>query len=126
MKATDNKKKAKGQKGKNKQSRQPEPWKKEPPKEGEPLTKTVNNKTYNWCPHHLAWTFHSEADCRLCLQQADGKSQSKNKNRRDGKKSKWLKTLAAICDDFSDDEEDEEDDDEQEEAEASSINSNQK
>jgi hypothetical protein len=60
------KKKAKGQKGKNQQStKQPEPWKKEPPKEGEPLMKAVNNKTYNWCPHYLAWTFHSENDCQL-------------------------------------------------------------
>jgi hypothetical protein len=34
------------------------------------------------------------------LQQADGKSQSKNKIKKGGKKSKWLKTLAAIGDDF--------------------------
>jgi hypothetical protein len=59
------KKKAKGQKGKNQLSKQSESWKKEPPKEDDPLTKTVNNKTYNWCPHHLAWTFHSEDDCQL-------------------------------------------------------------
>jgi hypothetical protein len=107
-------KKGKDKKGKNKQSRQQEQWKKEPPKEGDPLTKIVNNKTYNWCSHHLAWTFHTDADCRLRLQ-AEGKAdnvKSKGKGGKKGNKAKWIKTLAAICDDFSDDEEEEDDDQE--------------
>jgi hypothetical protein len=58
----------KAKKGRKQQQKQQEPWKKEPPKEGEPLTKIVNNKTYNWCSHHQAWTFHTEADCRLKMQ----------------------------------------------------------
>jgi hypothetical protein len=55
------------------------------------------------------------------LQQVDGKAQSKNKNIKVGKKPKWLKTLAAICDDFSEDDEDEDDD--EQEAETASVNS---
>jgi hypothetical protein len=109
-------KKAKDKKGKNTQARKQEPWKKEPPKEGDPLTKVVNNKTYNWCPHHLAWTFHTDADCRLRLQ-AEGKTDNvklKGKGSQKGKKAKWMKTLAAICDDFSDDEEEEEEESDQE------------
>jgi hypothetical protein len=46
-------------KGRKQQQKQQEPWKKEPPKDDEPLTKIVNNKTYNWCSKHLGWTFHS-------------------------------------------------------------------
>jgi hypothetical protein len=59
--------------------------------------------------HHLAWTFHTNAECRLQLQ-AEGKTNNvklKGKGGQKGKKARWMKTLAAICDDFSDDEEDE-------------------
>jgi hypothetical protein len=73
-----------------KQQKQQKPWKKEPPKEGEPRTKIVNNKTYNSCPKHSAWTFHTEADCRLKIQ-ADNAEDSKFKNKggkKVGKKQK--------------------------------------
>jgi hypothetical protein len=109
-KSTDDGQKSK-KKGRKQPQKQQEPWKKEPPKDGEPLTKIVNNKTYNWCSYHLAWTFHAEKDCRLRLQ-ADNKSKedkTKAKGKKVGKKIKWMKILAAICDDFSDEEEDEED-----------------
>jgi hypothetical protein len=107
-------------KGRKQQQKQPEPWKKEPPKEDEPRTKIVNNKTYNWCAKHLAWTFHTEADCRLKIQ-ADNEEASKVKNKigkKGGKKQKWMKTLAAICDDFSD-----EDDEQESDQEESSVSS---
>jgi hypothetical protein len=102
-------------KGQKQQQKQPEPWKKEPPKEGEPHTKIVNNKTYNWCPKHLAWTFHTEADCRLKIQADNAQSlKAKNKTGKKGsKKQKWMKTLAAICDNFSEEEDDEEGSDEE-------------
>jgi hypothetical protein len=59
-------------KGRKQQQKQSEPWKKEPPKEGEPRTKIVNNKTYNWCSKHLAWTFHTEADYFfMCLRSTN-------------------------------------------------------
>jgi hypothetical protein len=66
--------------------------------------------------HHLAWTFHTDADCRLQLQ-AEGKTdnvKSKGKGGQKRKKAKWMKTLAAICDNFSDDEEDEDEESNQE------------
>jgi hypothetical protein len=111
-------------KGRKQQQKQIEPWKREPPKEGEPRTKVVNNKTYNWCPKHLAWTFHTEDECRLKLQaenpSKDDKSNAKG-GKKGGKKQKWLKTLAAICDDFSDNEDDDEEDSSEEEE--NSVNS---
>jgi hypothetical protein len=51
--------------------------------------KVINNKTYNWCTHHLAWTFHTDADCRLCLQaeaKSDNNLKSKNKGGQKAKK----------------------------------------
>jgi hypothetical protein len=111
-------------KGRKQQQKQIKPWKKEPPKEGEPRTKVVNNKTYNWCPKHLAWTFHTKDECRLKLQaenaSKDDKSNAKG-GKKGGKKQKWLKTLAAICDDFSDNEDDDEEDSSEEEE--NSVNS---
>jgi hypothetical protein len=44
-KTTRDSKKGKDKKGKNTQARQQKPWKKEPPKEGDPLTKVIDNKT---------------------------------------------------------------------------------
>ncbi len=35
------------------------------PKDGEPTTKDVGGKTYQWCVHHMAWGIHSAQDCRL-------------------------------------------------------------
>eukprot|EP01082_Thalassiosira_pseudonana_P000354 g78.t1 g78 contig1:191241-192442(+) len=47
--------KAKGDKQRQKQE---ESWKKTPPKDGEPTTKTVGDHTFNWCVHHMAWVWH--------------------------------------------------------------------
>ena len=44
-------------------------WKKVPPGEGEPETKRVNGKVFNWCIHHMCWTVHRPSDCRLGHQQ---------------------------------------------------------
>ena len=40
-------------------------WKKIPPGDGEPEKKTVNGKTYHWCPYHEAWTVHKPSECTL-------------------------------------------------------------
>jgi len=117
-------KKQKGKKGKQQQKQQ-EPWKKEPPKDGDPQTKIVNNKTYNWCSQHEAWTFHTDADCRLRLQSDGTQKNSKDKgtkgNKKIDKKARMIKALATICDDFSDGECDDDDQDQ----DASSDNSDQ-
>ena len=34
--------------------KQDEAWKKTPPKDGEPKTKTVDGKLFHWCIHHMA------------------------------------------------------------------------
>jgi hypothetical protein len=36
-----------------------EAWRKLPPKNGEPTTKEVAGKKYQWCIHHMAWGVHS-------------------------------------------------------------------
>jgi hypothetical protein len=39
--------------------------KKVPPKSNEPTTKKIGTKDFHWCKHHMAWTVHLPADCRL-------------------------------------------------------------
>ena len=29
-----------------------------------------NNKTYHWCPYHMAYTIHKPDDCRLATMKA--------------------------------------------------------
>jgi hypothetical protein len=99
----------KGKQNKKKGQRQVEKWKKEPPKDGETHTKTVNKKVYHWCKAHKAWTMHSNNEC--CLQQQVDKSGEYAKkeganNKKFNKKYKWAKTLAAICEELSDSEDD--------------------
>ena len=74
----DKKKKDKEKKGKNKKGKSDkkdqkadEAWKKVPPKDGEPKQKTVSERTYHWCVHHMAWTMHAPADCRLGKERKD-------------------------------------------------------
>jgi hypothetical protein len=40
-------------------------WKKIPPKSGDSKEKKQGDYTYHWCKHHMAWTIHKPADCRL-------------------------------------------------------------
>jgi hypothetical protein len=56
-------KKDKGKGGKKKDNDKNYAWKKVPPKEGEPHTKKMRQKTYHWCPNHKAWTVHSPSEC---------------------------------------------------------------
>ena len=43
--------------------RQKPPWMTVPPKSGEPDTKLVNGKTFNWCTNHKAWGAHTTSSC---------------------------------------------------------------
>ena len=57
-----------------------EAWKKQPPKDGEPTTKEVAGKKFQWCEHHMAWGVHSAAECRLgASRKAEGKENKENK-----------------------------------------------
>jgi hypothetical protein len=99
----------KGKQNKKKGQTQVEKWKKEPPKDGESHTKTVNKKVYHWCKAHKAWTMHSNNEC--CLQQQVDKpgKYAKKEGANDkmfNKRYKWAKTLAAICEELSDSEDD--------------------
>lgn len=47
-----------------------ESWKKVPPKDGEPHSKTVNGWKAHWCVHHMAWCGHSSKDCELGKRRA--------------------------------------------------------
>ncbi len=46
-------------------------WKKVPPKDDEPKQKKHGDYTFHWREHHMAWTVHMPADCRLGKQQKD-------------------------------------------------------
>ena len=48
-----------------KKQKQDEAWKKVPPKDGKPTTKTVGGKVYKWCIHHMAWANHTSEECRV-------------------------------------------------------------
>ena len=42
-----------------------EAWKKLPPKDGEPTSKTVDGWNCHWCIHHMSWCGHKSEDCKL-------------------------------------------------------------
>lgn len=85
-----------------------EHWKKRAPKDGEASTKVVNNKTYHWCKAHKAWTMHKEDECRLKLrdQSPTSDNEKKGKDKKSDRQAKWMRTLAAICEDLSDSDDD--------------------
>lgn len=62
---SEKKKKTKNKKNNSnkRQQNEDEAWKKVPPKAGESKQMKKNNKTWNWCVHHMAWCIHKEEDC---------------------------------------------------------------
>ncbi len=60
-----------------------EAWQKLPPKDGEPTTKEVAGKTYQWCIHHMAWGVHSSKECRLGASQKDAPKDGPKDNAKD-------------------------------------------
>ena len=65
--------------------------KRTPPQDGEPHERTfgpkdhrlfTTNKTYHWCPHHLMWCLHTEAQCKKGKDMERVRSQSKGKPSR--------------------------------------------
>jgi hypothetical protein len=73
------KKKEGGKKKKNKKNtanrvgqKKDEAWKKVPSKDIEKHSKEVGKYTYHWCVHHMLWTVHPPAECRLGKQHKGG------------------------------------------------------
>ena len=60
-----------------------EAWKKQPPKDGEPNTKEVAGKKFQWCIHHMAWGVHSAAECRLGASRKEEGKGKENKPKQD-------------------------------------------
>jgi hypothetical protein len=52
-------------------------WKKVPPKDGKKMSMEVGKYMYHWCVHHMAWTVHLPAECRLGKQHKDGQKGTK-------------------------------------------------
>ena len=57
-------------------------WKKKPPKDGEPTTKQVQNKTWYWCLDHLAWVMHTPSECRLAQERTRNNKSPDSQQRR--------------------------------------------
>ena len=62
--------------GDRKRQKADEKWKKTPPKDGEPHTKTVNGWECHWCEHHMAWCGHKSRDCELGKRRAREQQQA--------------------------------------------------
>lgn len=101
------KKSKKGNKNKQRQNADME-WKKKPPRDGESHTKTVSNKTYYWCPAHMAWTIHKPAECRL-NQERDSNQSNNNGNSHEGnpRRNALNQAMTAIMNNLDSDEEEE-------------------
>ena len=59
------KKKNKKDTSNKKKQKKDEEWKKVPPKAGEAMVKTYNDKKWNWCEHHQAWCIHTPDECEV-------------------------------------------------------------
>jgi hypothetical protein len=78
------KKKEGGGKKKNKKNtsnkvnqKKDEAWKKVPPKDSKKKTKNVGKYTHHWCKHHMSWTVHLPAECRLGKQHKEEQNKPK-------------------------------------------------
>lgn len=85
-------------------------WMFEPPKQGEPSTKTANEKQYHWCPKHEAWGIHKPSECEgkgfNRVKKTQFNNNKKPGNKPDYKALKLSKALASVI--KQDDEEDDE------------------
>ena len=75
-----------------------EAWKKIPPKPNEPKTTQKNKKTWYWCPHHLAWCIHKEAECKLGLKLKEEKTKLANQATVESQQTPYEAMLAHLAD----------------------------
>ena len=83
--------------------KQDEAWKKMAPKPGEQKTIKRENKTWDWCIHHLAWCLHSSEECRKGKSQGNpsvtrqsSSNENKQVDRRTGLNRQLLAHLAEL------------------------------
>ena len=76
-------------------------WKKKPPRDGEPTTKQVQDKTWYWCLDHLAWVMHNPSECRLAQARTNSNRSSANQQRR----TTLSQAFQAILEDINSDDE---------------------
>jgi hypothetical protein len=74
-----------------------EAWKKLPPKDGEPQTKEVNGKKFQWCVHHMAWGVHSASDCRLGASRKDPEGKGKENKPKQDKAVSYAAAAATVA-----------------------------
>ena len=87
-----------------KDQRNIDPWMKEPPKEGQKKTKTVNNRVFHWCQHHNLWTRHKPSECQKGNTKPNPSKDEGIKSKADNGPS-ISKALEAVASAASDDEE---------------------
>ena len=113
------KSKSNSNKGKGKSNSNQHSWKQQPPKPGDPTSKTVDGKIYNWCKYHEAWVQHDpDGDgpnaCRLRkkLEQdgSSGRSSSKSSgssanDRSSNRRGPFHNAISAIIEEYEEDSE---------------------
>ena len=87
-------------------------WMKVAPSEGDPHTKQVDGKEWNWCPAHSAWVRHKAAECQGIGFRGGTNKGNSNQTSKDDPKMKISNALAALK--GGSDEDDEDTDDEEE------------
>jgi len=86
----------KTKKGKKKAGKPKEAWRLVPPKEGDPKSRKVGEKTYHWCHNHQAWVIHKPSDCRGIATPGGGEKSGGNGGTKGKGQLKLAKALAAI------------------------------
>ena len=77
---------------------------KEPPKEGQKKTMTVNNRVFHSCQHHNLWTRHKPSECRKGYTKHNPSKDEGIKSKADNGPS-ISKALEAVASAASNDEE---------------------
>jgi hypothetical protein len=73
-----------------------EAWKRIPPKENEPKSKSVDGNEYIWCSEHLAWGKHHLHDCRLYKKRMEEDQNSHASTTDNVSASSTMNALQAI------------------------------
>jgi hypothetical protein len=81
-------------------------WKLEAPAAGASHTKTSNERTYHWCPHHALWTAHKPADCTKNSNASTPASTPSTPSQPTNPDGLQATSLAAIADSLEDEYED--------------------
>jgi hypothetical protein len=70
-------------------------WKESPPKEGEPIKKEFEGKTYHWCPGHKFWTMHLPHECTVLHPEKKAPTNTPKKSGSPPKKLTFAKAAIA-------------------------------